>query len=88
MSKTYFVKKEPKHPIVAVAQLFKSADMKVEDAWGVMIKLLAEDGTIDQSQPTLMIPLGQLKELIAGKYADAAVQQYEPYKPKPVTVKK
>jgi hypothetical protein len=81
------VKKEIKHPIVAVATLYKKFDAPITKAWGVFIEILAEDGLVDKTQPRLFIPMGQLKELIEGKYSDAQVQQYEAFKPKLVNKK-
>lgn len=83
MSKQIFelfgLKKEPVHPIVARMELFKPYDATADKAYGVMITPLKEDGTNDETQQRLFLPIGQLREVLNGTFADGFVQQYAPY---------
>lgn len=80
MSKTIFeifgLKKEPKHPIVARMELFKAYDAPINEAFGIWITPITEDGTNDKTAPRLYLPMGQIRELIEGKFSDGFVQQY------------
>lgn len=80
MSKPIFelfgLKKEPKHPIVARIELFKAFDAPIEEAYGVWVTPINEDGTNNKDASRLYIPKGQLTELLAGKFSDGFVQQY------------
>lgn len=87
VSKPNFNKQEPKRtfvrkqrPIIGQVTLYKKKEMDAKDAWGLIIKTVNDKGVIDEEGAAVFIPMSELKDLLEGRFWNAAAYVFEAQK--------